>query len=237
MNASVIFACSAGEKALENDDWKHGAMTKCLLDLIPEVSEIDSDIAAITGKLRVSVRNLVSKATDGRMTQTVHPITNGVVKLQLKSTEQTASFLSNSAEMERNKSKSNQNTTSTEFWNAKLHPSIEKKLLGSKVWKNADSAADVFQAESGEWISIAVGKHLADANYPRDACSMHAMAKYAEQLSGLTIDAKQKLHNAELTKIIETHAAAHVMPLPPLAEWESEDGKHISVLYGKVLSK
>ncbi len=82
-NTAAIFACAEGEEAQEDDAWKHGAMTKCFLDLIPEMSDGSADVGAIAGKLRKQVAALVSKSTNGSKRQTVHPIVNGVVELQL----------------------------------------------------------------------------------------------------------------------------------------------------------
>jgi len=82
-NSAAVFACSEGEEAHEDDDWQHGALTKCFLDLVPELNEESGDVGTIVGKLRKRVDELVSKSTNGARHQTVHPITNGVVELQL----------------------------------------------------------------------------------------------------------------------------------------------------------
>ncbi|MGE0377707.1 MAG: SUMF1/EgtB/PvdO family nonheme iron enzyme, partial [Planctomycetaceae bacterium] len=82
-NTAAIFACSTNELAFESKDWGHGAMTKCLLDLLPQLASERDDVAAITGRLRREVQDLVAKASAGRDTQTVQPIINGVIDLQL----------------------------------------------------------------------------------------------------------------------------------------------------------
>jgi len=80
---AAIFACSEGEEAQEHPDWQHGAMTKCFLDLLPELSSESSDVNAITGRLADNVSTLVNAATSGRKQQTVNPIVHGIVKLKL----------------------------------------------------------------------------------------------------------------------------------------------------------
>ena len=82
-HAAAIFACSEGEDAQEDDAWKHGAMTKCFLDLMPEMSNGEADVGAIADKLRKQVAALVAKSSIGSKRQTIHPIVNGIVKLHL----------------------------------------------------------------------------------------------------------------------------------------------------------
>ncbi len=80
---AAIFACSEGEEAQEDDSWRHGAMTKCFLDLLPELTGDSNDINAITGRLARNVSNIVRVATNGAKKQTLHPIVNGIVELKL----------------------------------------------------------------------------------------------------------------------------------------------------------
>jgi formylglycine-generating enzyme required for sulfatase activity len=82
-NTAAIFACAEGEEAQEDDSWQHGALTKCFLDLLPELASDAQDVAAITGRLRRNVATLVNSATGGKKKQTVQPLVNGVVELRL----------------------------------------------------------------------------------------------------------------------------------------------------------
>lgn len=83
-NTAAIFACSSSEQAFEHKDWGHGAMTKCLLDLLPRLTSDGGDVNSITGRLRMNVSALVSAQSGGRDSQTVHPLVNGVVELRLE---------------------------------------------------------------------------------------------------------------------------------------------------------
>jgi hypothetical protein len=82
---AALFACSANERAFEHDDWKHGAFTRALLATCQRLSR--------GGKVRANelavpvhdmVQSLVSSKTNGRSSQTVHLLINGIVDLQLK---------------------------------------------------------------------------------------------------------------------------------------------------------
>ncbi|MDA1018376.1 MAG: caspase family protein, partial [Planctomycetota bacterium] len=85
-NTAAIFACSSNEQAFEHRDWGHGAMTKCLLDLLPRLATDAGDVNSITGRLRRDVTSLVTAKSRGRDQQTVQPIVNGVVELRLTRT-------------------------------------------------------------------------------------------------------------------------------------------------------
>ena len=98
---AAIFACSEGEEAQEDDSWQHGAMTKCFLDLLPELSGDSNDINAITGRLARNVSNIVRESTGGKKTQTLHPIVNGIVELKLSEPEEVSKrYVSASTGME-----------------------------------------------------------------------------------------------------------------------------------------
>ena len=58
-------------------------MTKCFLDLLPELSTESSDVNAITGRLSDNVASIVRNVTNGSKQQTLNPIVNGFVKLKL----------------------------------------------------------------------------------------------------------------------------------------------------------
>jgi len=84
-NTAALFACSESEQAFEDETWGHGAFTKCLLDLLPQLTEDDGDdVNSITGKLKRNVAGLVKERSQGRETQTVNPIFKGTPELQLK---------------------------------------------------------------------------------------------------------------------------------------------------------
>ncbi len=76
-NTVALFACSKGERAYESAEWGHGAFTKCLLDLMPQMAKEQSDVEAITGRLRRNVSQLVTSATRGQEKQSVHKISTG----------------------------------------------------------------------------------------------------------------------------------------------------------------
>ena len=80
----ALFACSANEKAFEDPAWGHGAFTKCLLELLPSLTEgKGDDIGRIVGDLQVNVSTLVRNRTNDRDTQTINPVSNGVPRLRL----------------------------------------------------------------------------------------------------------------------------------------------------------
>ena len=79
---AALFACRAGERAFEHDDWQHGAFTKALLDewrsgSTPTVNEMSAAVHR-------SVRQMVREKTNGRSRQTVNPLVNGIVELKLE---------------------------------------------------------------------------------------------------------------------------------------------------------
>ncbi len=82
-NTAALFGCSAGEKAFEYKPWGHGAFTKSLLDLFPQMAANQDDIPAIVGRLQRSVADSVSLATNDKEKQTLHSIINGIPRLQL----------------------------------------------------------------------------------------------------------------------------------------------------------
>ncbi len=85
-NTAAIFACKANEQAFEDRRWGHGAMTKALLDLLPEmVTRQDTSVTSLLNPLKRDVASLVRDASKGRDKQTIHPIFNGVPDLKLKS--------------------------------------------------------------------------------------------------------------------------------------------------------
>lgn len=61
----VLFGCKPGEKALERDDWLHGAFTKCLLEDINRLGKIGS---VTTGALADSVKQNVQRLTGRQQT-------------------------------------------------------------------------------------------------------------------------------------------------------------------------
>jgi len=248
-NTTALFSCSAGEEAFESSLWKdadhagHGAFTKCLLDLLPTMAAEGKDIERYTGDLRENVAQLVASVSDNSLKQTVNKISTGNPRLFLKSDGDAAKAPKNmpnaSGAMNVIASDQPQNakTASKDFWSGDISEPIARCLRTNSTWRSADSMADVFQIPSGEWIAIAVGKHDLSSKYPRDACEMHAHAKYLESVKGIDISSKRELKDGQLNKLIESAADGHLIPLPALTEWISEDGKYVSVLYGKVISK
>ena len=84
-NTAALFACSTGEKAFEYQPWGHGAFTKSLLDLFPQMAADQDDVPGIAGRLKRSVAQAVNTASNGSEKQTVNPIINGVPDLLLVS--------------------------------------------------------------------------------------------------------------------------------------------------------
>ncbi|MCA9130974.1 MAG: caspase family protein [Planctomycetales bacterium] len=77
-NTLAILACKPNEQAFEHDDWGHGAMTKGLLDILPSLAGRKDDYAiSIIGPLTSSVRDMVRSVSNGKSSQTIHPILNG----------------------------------------------------------------------------------------------------------------------------------------------------------------
>lgn len=81
---ACLFACSTGEKAYEHDDWQHGAMTKAFLDHFSTLESSDGSVMEITARISRSVKAMVRDKTDGKRSQTLHPIINGIVELKLE---------------------------------------------------------------------------------------------------------------------------------------------------------
>ena len=85
-NMAAIFACKADEQAFEDKRWGHGAFSKALLELLPHmVAREDTTVTSILGPLKRNVARLVRDASNGRDTQTIHPIFNGLPDLRLES--------------------------------------------------------------------------------------------------------------------------------------------------------
>lgn len=80
---ACLFACSTGEKAYEHSDWRHGALTKALLDHFAKLESPESDILEITGRMSRSIDSMVRASTDGKKGQTLNPIIKGIVELKL----------------------------------------------------------------------------------------------------------------------------------------------------------
>lgn len=82
-NTAAIFACQADEQAFEDKRWGHGALTKALLDLLPQlVAKKETGISSILGPLRRDVAKLVRDASNGREKQTISPILKGLPDLK-----------------------------------------------------------------------------------------------------------------------------------------------------------
>ena len=96
---AAIFSCSNTEQAFEHDDWGHGAFTKSFLDYCGMLQPgADASANTMTVPLYRSVQLMVKAKTNGRSTQTVNPIVNGVVDLQIR-IKSTASEITNSIGM------------------------------------------------------------------------------------------------------------------------------------------
>ncbi len=81
---AALFSCSANEQAFEHSDWEHGAFTRAFLAECRRLSESGPVRAnALAGPVHDHVNRLVRAKTKGRAKQTVNPIVNGVVDLQL----------------------------------------------------------------------------------------------------------------------------------------------------------
>ena len=81
---AALFSCSQGERAFENAEWGHGALTRAFLDYYDSMpADGDSLVSTLTGPLYRRVNTLVKDKQPGK-SQKVNPITNGIVDLQLK---------------------------------------------------------------------------------------------------------------------------------------------------------
>ncbi|MCA9048380.1 MAG: SUMF1/EgtB/PvdO family nonheme iron enzyme [Planctomycetaceae bacterium] len=84
---AALFSCSESEKAFEHDDWGHGAFTYAFLEQCRRQADIGKVRAnGISGPVYDRVEELVIGKTSGRSHQTVNPIINGIVDLQLELT-------------------------------------------------------------------------------------------------------------------------------------------------------
>lgn len=84
-NTAALFACEAGQEAHEHDDWKHGALTLAFLQSLPELSDGQNDINAITGRMSKRIAKMVSDVTKGEKKQTMKSLVSGIVELKLQS--------------------------------------------------------------------------------------------------------------------------------------------------------
>lgn len=85
-NTLAILACKANEKAYEHEQWRHGAMTRALLDTLPLLRDGNSDAALnLIDPMTNQVSEMVRRITNGRSTQTIHQISNGNPRLKLAS--------------------------------------------------------------------------------------------------------------------------------------------------------
>ena len=91
---AALFACSASERAWEHKYWGHGAFTYSLLQRLqtPTPGMTANELGV---GLFQDVRQAVSEKTNGTERQTVNPITNGIVDLQLKAVDTTPDTLTN----------------------------------------------------------------------------------------------------------------------------------------------
>ena len=72
--------------AYESKNWGHGALTKALLDLLPQkVADKDTSVTSLLAPLQKNVNRLVVDSSNGRDKQTIHPILNGIPDLKLVS--------------------------------------------------------------------------------------------------------------------------------------------------------
>ncbi|MDA8564353.1 caspase family protein, partial [Mariniblastus sp.] len=81
---AALFACSANEQAFEHRDWGHGAFT---LELLERLKDADHELTAnsLSADLYRAVGKRVREKTNGRDSQSVNPIINGIVDLKLDS--------------------------------------------------------------------------------------------------------------------------------------------------------
>ncbi|MGE3999568.1 MAG: caspase domain-containing protein [Planctomycetaceae bacterium] len=82
---AALFSCSANEQAFEHDDWGHGAFTFAFLEECRRLMALNSKARAnsVSGPVYDRVLEIVADKTNGHSRQTVNPITNGIVDLQL----------------------------------------------------------------------------------------------------------------------------------------------------------
>lgn len=100
----------------------------------------------------------------------------------------------------------------------------------------ADASADmVAVAESGKWMVIAVGQSPHSVKNPKVACRLKALAALTALQAEYTL--RQSLESGDDggSDSIKAGLAGKVKGLPVIGEWTSTDGKHVSVLYGRLI--
>ena len=77
----LLLSCSAQERSFEHDAWKHGALTKCLLDELRKVPENQKTMGNVAEEVLPTVNRLVSATIGATETQTPRMLSTGRVEL------------------------------------------------------------------------------------------------------------------------------------------------------------
>lgn len=104
------------------------------------------------------------------------------------------------------------------------------------AWLTAQQSADaVYLTDRRQWMVIAVGSSPVDKKNPKDACELRALDAVVSNRSNW-LSRTAELRDGDAVRTIRTFAAGDVSGLPVVGEWYTQDGKHVSVLYGKLLA-
>ena len=210
-NSVILFGCGPGQQSFELDEWQHGAFSMSLLNQIGNLSERGE---VTTGALADAVRNGVVKLTDNRQRPTV--------------------FASDGFRLLDGKAKVLDKAIAQELPNGGISREIAAKFAELKAWKTAEQSAMVFRAKSGELVIMAVGRAKQSSNSPQTACEHKAFAALLGHIQG--IDMSQIVEvtaDDNLKAAIKSKLQGHVKTLPMLYQWESDDKKYLSILYGQ----
>jgi hypothetical protein len=247
----MLFGCRPGERALERDDWKHGAFTKALLEELTSMAAGPDPVTS--GTLADRVKRRVQRLTSNQQNPT--PISLDSIDLLLDQSSGELSITETSAQPNANSQAGNQTAKSSVSGNtipesseqstksldvreiAKTIPSdFQSYLIDHPVWLTADSAADiVYVPEKKRWLIIAVASSKQNVKNPKLACKLKALAALAEKKGSMKLEMVAELNDSGASQRIEAKLQASTSGLPLLGEWKSVDGEYISLLYGFIV--
>lgn len=90
INTAALFSAVERGQPLEHEPWGHGAFTKCLLDLLPQLASKHEEMPAFAARLKATVERAARSASNGQVDQTVYHVMNGAPDLLLSASNQTA---------------------------------------------------------------------------------------------------------------------------------------------------
>lgn len=244
---TLFFAAQSGQRSFESRELNHGVFTYYLIDgLRGAAADHDGEVTL------TSLTNYVCKRVERDTPQLLgvipseaqlpNVVQNSRGSLVLRKSDKPAELrLGEKRPMTSGlAAKPAGSTDASEpkrFWTGKLPEPIAQKLLDRPVWRTAEAQAEIFQASSGEWYVIAVGKWKLSNRSPREACDVAAHGKLLEVFKGMDAQVVKKLTDDGLQKFVDTSSQGRVPQLPALTEWESDDKVYISVLFGTKIEK